>query len=101
MGFWIFMSLFNLFRNIKCKNRLVCYLSSISLLVYVLHENNFIRKFININYYEYIYYHYSYKHLIFNDIVLVFILLVISIVLATIYKFTIQKYIYTVLLPII
>ena len=39
------VGLFNIFRNLRFKNRIINYLSSLSLFIYVIHENLLFRKY--------------------------------------------------------
>lgn len=62
--FIIFMSfaLFNIARNIHFKNRFINYISGLSLLIYIIHENLIIRKYLRPITWSYIYTNFGHAH---------------------------------------
>lgn len=91
--FLIFVSIamFNIARNIHFKNRFINYISSLSLLVYIIHENLILRTYYRPAMWNYIYTHYGYDHIWGWLFVLVFVVFLFGVFVAAVYAGTIQK----------
>lgn len=91
--FLIFMSIamFNIARNIHFKNRFINYISSLSLLIYIIHENLILRTYYRPAMWDYIHTQYGYSHVIGWTFILVIIIFLFGIVAAAVYTATIQK----------
>ncbi len=85
------ISLLNLFKSKKFINKKINYISSLSLIIYLLHENIMFKKEFFVNLYRYIYNNYTYKYISLWVLLIAVITFIISVILATIYKETIQK----------
>lgn len=86
--------LFQVFRNLKIKSSFINLVSSLSMLVYIIHENIIFRQ-----YYRPTIWHWIYNNLGYNLILLwifgfVVLLFLISCLLAYLYKKFIQKYVF-------
>ena len=87
-------SLFCLFRGIRFKNPVVNYLSGLSLLVYLLHENVLVRKYLLPDCWSLIFGLYGHKFDILWSIILAVGFFVISILVGGGYKKFLQPYVY-------
>ena len=87
----IALSLFNIFKELHFTSKAVNYVSSLSLLIYVIHENILFRTYIRPHICIYIYRVLGYDLLLLWIFLFAIILFVISLVLAGLYKQTIQK----------
>lgn len=93
--FIIFMSIamFNIARNVHFKNRFINYISSLSLLIYVIHENLIIRTYFRPAMWNYVYTNCGYNNLIGWVFILVVITFLFGIIAAALYSVTIQKFV--------
>lgn len=90
--FWYnFISIFNIFRNCKFTNHTINYLSGMSLLIYIIHENLIIRTYIRPSLWNYIYNSYGYRFVIGWVFVLAGIVFVFGLFGAIVYTFIIKK----------
>ena len=85
------VSLFNIVRNLYFSNSILNYISSLSLLIYIIHENVIIRTYFRTFIWHYIFNQYGYSHLLIWIIIFAAVVFVISIILSSIYKHTIEK----------
>lgn len=90
------VTLFNIFNSKKFINNKINYISSLSLLVYIIHENILIRTYVRPTIWIYIHEKIGYKNIIVIDLLYSVILFVISIIIAAIYKKLIQKIVYSI-----
>lgn len=90
------VTLFNIFNSKKFINNKINYISSLSLLVYIIHENILIRTYLRPTIWIYIHEKIGYKNIIVIDLLYSVILFVISIIIAAIYKKLIQKIVYSI-----
>lgn len=86
--------MFNIFQNIKFHNKIINFVSSLSLLIYIFHENYFVRTYLRPNIWIYIYKNYGYNNVIFIDILIAVAIFLISIVISVLYKFLFQYRLY-------
>ena len=85
------IALFNIMRNVHFKNRFINYISSLSLLIYIIHENLILRTYYRPWIINYVYTTYGYKHIIFWVLVIVLGILLFSIIGSVVYDKTIRK----------
>lgn len=101
MGYWIrnnnpfliFMSIamLNLARNVHFKNKIVNYISSLSMLIYIIHENIILRTYFRPQMWNYVYKNYGYSHIILWVFVLAILIFCFSVFVAALYSVIIQK----------
>lgn len=90
----IAISMFNLFANKKeYKNKAINYISSITLIIYMVHDNYLIREYVRTAYFSYIYTKYGTISIIYC-ILLALIMAIVSVIIGMVYKETIQKIIH-------
>ena len=75
----------------KFKNYFINYLSSLSMFVYLIHENYLFRNYTRPYLWHFLYLNYGYEHVVLLDLGLSLVLYVISIILASLFKETIGK----------
>ena len=85
------LSLFMIFKNMKFSSHYVNAISSLSLLIYVIHDNMLLKTFTKQDLWFWIYTNFSYDLLPIWIIIIAMIQAVASLILATIYKFTIKQ----------
>lgn len=90
------VTLFNIFNSKKFISNKINYISSLSLLVYIIHENILIRTYLRPTIWIYIHEKIGYKNIIVIDLLYSVILFAISIIIAAIYKKLIQKIAYSI-----
>lgn len=90
----IAFSCLNLFRQMKFKSSFINYISGLSLLVYIIHENILFRRRIRTIIWEWILNNLNMKLLFVWIAIYTLVLFVISVIVASFYKETIQKIIY-------
>lgn len=83
-------TLFNIFRQKETNNKAINYLSGLSLLIYLVHGNQFIAGYLKGSYFNTLYYKYGYDNIILYVIVLFMIYFIGSIVISIVYKCSIQ-----------
>lgn len=88
------ISLLNLFRTLQFNSRFINYISSCSMLIYIIHENWLIREYVRTDYFRWVYYTFSYDRLLLWCLFLAIISFVASLAITVIYKLAIQKKIY-------
>lgn len=91
--FLIMMSigLFNIARNIHFNNKVINYVSKLSLLIYIIHENKLLKIYYRPMLWEYVYENMGYEHILFWAFVMVFVIFVFALILSMLYNQTIQK----------
>lgn len=92
----ISISALNICRGIKMHNYFINYISSLSLLIYLIHATRIIIDYVRFDIFTFIKTYYTYEHLLVWIFVYSICNLVISISLAIIYKKTIQKYVHKI-----
>lgn len=90
------MALVNLFMSIHFVNKTVNYLSSITLLVYIIHYNYLVVHYLTGDIFKWIYTNYSYDYEIVWTFLYTIVLVVGSTTIATVYNKTLQKLVYKV-----
>ena len=84
-------SLFNIFKEMKFINKPTNYISSLSMLIYVIHENLLVRTYIRPLIYVEIFNKFGHNMLVLQVLCLVILIFVTSIIASILYKETIQK----------
>ncbi len=92
--FIVSICLFNIFRKIKFYSKIINYISSMSLLIYIIHENYFVREHLRPNIWIYIYEHYGYDNIVVVNLLISVCIFIISIIFSLIYKSVLQKYLH-------
>lgn len=72
-------------------NKWINYLSSLSLLIYIIHTNRIVRDYVRFDFFDYVYKIYSYEQILFWVIVFAVVSLVYGLVLAILYDKTIRN----------
>ena len=88
------ITLLNLFRTLRFNSRTVNYISSCSMLIYIIHENWLFREYLRTDYFRWIYYAFTYDKLLLWCFLLALVSFAASLTVAAIYKKTIQGRIY-------
>lgn len=75
----------------KLRNKGINYLSSLSLFIYLLHENYLFREYTRPYIWQWIYTTFGYKHVILLDLGFAVVLFLVATIISAIYKETIQR----------
>lgn len=89
-------ALLNLCGQMRFSSKFVNYISSLSLLVYVIHENIIFRQLYRPHIWQWIHDFLGYDCVLVWTVLFVFTLFILSCLIATAYKFTLQKIVYFV-----
>jgi hypothetical protein len=87
----IAISAFNLFRQLRFSNKVINYLSSLSMLIYIIHENYLLRNYYRPILWQFAYEHFRYRHIVLISFAIVLFVFCFGAVLSILYKETIQK----------
>lgn len=87
----IAIAMFNIFNQYKFTNKMINYVSSFSLLIYILHENHLVRDWPRSMYFTYIYDNFGYSQVFFWGLLLAVISVVGSLIIGILYDKTIRK----------
>ena len=85
------ITLFNITRNIQLRNSLINYISSLSILIYLIHENIILRTYYRPIVINFVYERFGYNHIIFWVLIISVIVLWLSIICSFIYDKTVRK----------
>jgi len=85
------VSLFNLFSRARFVNRGVNYVSSLSLLIYIIHENHLFRNYVRPDIWIWLHDRIGYGSILVADLLFALALFLCAVIAATVYKATIQK----------
>lgn len=85
------IGLFNIFNSKKFVNKFINYISSLSLIFYMIHDNLLFRRYIKPEFYKLVF---PYGHILIWVIIEAIILFICGMLISTIYKETIQKIVY-------
>ncbi len=85
------IAIFNLFKNLKFKNKSINYTSALTLYIYVIHENLLVRNHLRIDIWKWIGEKYTYNNIIIEAIIYAVMLFLVSLIISIIYKYTIKK----------
>lgn len=92
--FLVAFSLFNLFRQLNFKSKTINYLSSLTLLIYIIHVNPFIQCYLKIVLFNNIYTTYTYKYVVLWIVLFGIILFLLTVAAAIIYNKILQPIIH-------
>lgn len=84
-------ALFNLFRRLHFKSRVVNGLASLSLLIYIIHENTILGTKVRPLLWDAVYRHFGYAHLVLWALILAVVVFLASTLLALVYRLVLQK----------
>ncbi len=84
-------SLFNLFRNLHFKNRGINFIGSVTLIIYITHENLLVREYLRPVIWDSLYEQYGMEHLVPQVLVFAIVLFSVAVIVSVLYKITIQK----------
>lgn len=87
----IAISSFALFSKLKFQSKFVNYLSSLSLLVYIIHENKLFRSYAKPRVFRFIYEKFTYNHIVLWCMLFVVITFIVASALAALYKETLGR----------
>lgn len=85
------ISMLNVAKVVRFENKIVNYISSLSLLIYVIHENMLLRTFYRPLMWNFVYHQFGYEYVLVWMFVLVIIVFSFGLVTSIIYKNTIQR----------
>ena len=85
------LGLLGMARSITFENRLVNYISKLSLLIYIIHENKLLRLLYRPLMWQYVYDRYGYDHVLIDIAILSAVVFMISLVGSIVYYETIRK----------
>ena len=77
--------------QVKYKNKVINYISGLTIFAYLFHENYLFRRFTRPAIWQYLYMNYGYSHVLILDITFSVVLFFATLVVSCIYKETIQK----------
>lgn len=90
------VSMFNIARSIRFENNIVNYISSLSLLIYVFHENLLLRTFYRPQMWNYVYKQFGYEQILIWTFILVVLVFGFGLITSIIYRNTIERIVTTV-----
>lgn len=90
------IALFNVFKAKVFINRKINYISSLSLLIYVIHENLIIRTYLRPTIWIYIHKNIGYKNIVTVVLIYAMILFISAIILSCLYNIFIQKFVHNI-----
>ena len=92
MLFIIAIALFYLFKRMSFKSHFINTISSLSLYIYLIHENLFFRRYTRVYIWHYIYEKIGYTYIIIETILYALLLFIISSIISYVYKITLDKF---------
>lgn len=88
---FIAISLLNLARTKKAVKPIINYISSLSLLIYIIHENILVSAYIRTRIWEELYLHFGHSCVVLQDIVFSVVLFIATAIIGCVYKNTIMR----------
>lgn len=85
------IGVFNIFRDYYYKNAFVNFVSSLSLLIYIVHENILLRSYYRPLVWDYIYHNFGYDDILFWVVVFVIVVFLFGVISSFLYCVTIKK----------
>ena len=85
------ISLVNIAKEVKWKNRAVNYIASLTLYIYIIHENWFIRCYLRPDLWQKIYENFGYTHVFTWIIIMTAAIFICSVLLSIVYERTLHK----------
>lgn len=87
------IAMFNIARNIHFKNRFINYISKLSLLIYIIHENIILRTYFRPAMWNYVYKRFGYSDVIQWVFIISFIIFIFGILCSILYVLTLQRFV--------
>ena len=87
------IAMFNIARNIHFKNRFINYISKLSLLIYIIHENIILRTYFRPAMWNYVYKRFGFSDVIGWVLIIAFIIFIFGILCSILYVLTLQKFV--------
>lgn len=87
------IGLFNVVRNIQFKSRFINYISSLSILIYVIHENIILRTYYRPKMADYVYHNLGYGHIVWWVFIVAVIIFVLGVFCSIIYEKTLRRFV--------
>lgn len=91
---FIAFSAFNIVRNLRIKGRIISYLSTLSLLVYIIHDNQLIRTYLRPLIWQGMYERYAHNHILLQIFAYAAVWCTLSFLLSILYNKLFQKHIH-------
>ena len=85
------LSLFYLIKNNNWYSKTINYIASLSLLIYIIHENLLFRKYFRYLYFHFVNTSFGYDHIVIWILLYGIIIFILAIVLSSVYELTIKK----------
>ena len=85
------LSLFYLIKNNNWYSKTIYYIASLSLLIYIIHENLLFRKYFRYLYFHFVNTSFGYDHIVIWILLYGIIIFILAIVLSSVYELTIKK----------
>jgi hypothetical protein len=87
----IAIAMFNLFKNLDFRNLLINRWSSLTLYIYLLHENILVREYLRLHIWAWIERTFSYAYVVVEAIIYAIVLFLAATILSIVYKYTIRR----------
>lgn len=87
------IAMFNIAKNIHFKNRFINYISKLSLLIYIIHENIILRTYFRPAMWNYVYKRFGYSDVIQWVFIISFIIFIFGILCSILYVLTLQRFV--------
>lgn len=87
----IAISMLNIARNVHFESKIVNYVSSLSLLIYIFHENQLLKIFYRPQMWSFVYHQFGYDYILIWMFILVVIVFLFGLIASIVYKHTIGK----------
>lgn len=93
---WMAFSAFNLFKEMKFQSKLINLLASVTLYIYVIHENYLFATYARPQYFAHVYQTYSYEHVALWALVLAVVCFVVSLLIGLLYQVSLRVVIHKI-----
>jgi hypothetical protein len=87
----VIICLFNVVKNIRFESKVVNYISKLSLLIYIIHENWILRNYYRPMLWQYVYTNFGYDYILGWTLILVAVVFAFAFLTSVVYQKTIQK----------
>lgn len=87
----IAITAFNIARNVHFRNLVINYLSSLSMLIYIIHENLILRKYCRPAIWNYVYQNFGYRYVVIWVFVISIVVFIFGLTGSVVYSLTIKK----------
>ena len=87
----IAISMLNIARNVHFESKIVNYVSGVSLLIYIFHENYLLKTFYRPQMWSLIYHQFGYDYILIWMFILVLLVFLFGLIMSIVYKYTIGK----------